>query len=177
MTTPRLARLLGSTLATAAVAVGTLAGVTGTAQADVRDTDPVHIAVFPFGKADFGGDFEHHGGSPDRPGTLSWDLTGSTVTARLKGVVFWDDLGSGGCARARLRIYDRLGAQLGSTAVAEPVCPAGGGFAQGVRVTLERSSPHAHKAVIDTQEATAKVGPWSTVGSRTVYFGQPGGVD
>ncbi|MGQ0574677.1 MAG: hypothetical protein ACT4RN_10815 [Pseudonocardia sp.] len=178
-TTTARTRLLGSALAlTAALGV---AGITaGTAHAAVVDQDSVKIAV-PLGKADFGRGL-HVGGEPTAPGTVTWrDDPGPNntrkISARLQGLVYWDDVFSGGYARVKLTLLDASGNPLvsatsGAAHRAGTMTPL---QVPAANVDLNLSHTKARFARVETQQAQSAGGPWTFVGSKQVRYGDVGG--
>lgn len=164
--------------AVTALVAGFTAATAGSAQAVVRDTDPFKIAT-QWGKADFGSG-AHVLGAPKYPGLLSWDESsdGRTVTAKLTGRVYWDDVTSGGCARVRMRLYNTSGA-LSGTVYSAAACRAGGwtGDVTSRSVNMSRASETANKVVVTTQKAPGPGGDYVNVGSVTRYWGEVNGLD
>lgn len=151
------------------IATAVLSIATSSASASVVDADTLKIWQ---GHADFGTGL-HLGGAPTGNAQLTWDKGSSTITAKLSGTVYWDDIFSGGCARVRYRLYTTSGS-IASTVYSTPVCRAGSGnpFIQPPQktYTASLSHPQAFKAHIVTQKAPGSGGPWTNDGGETRYY-------
>jgi len=119
----------------------------------------------PLSKADFGNG-THQFGQPTQDGTLTWS---GSVTAKLSGTVYMDNLLGGGCARVRMEFYPD--ASTKTTKYSAQVCRSGAWFGDvpSGGVSLSASAATAYKVVVTTQYKTYSGSAWSNTGSKTLY--------
>jgi hypothetical protein len=160
-------------IALAAAALGLMANP-ASADPPILDTDGVLING---AQVDFG-DNPHWFGSPQTPGHVTWTDSGSGITARLTGRVFFDS-GKSGCGRVRMTMYNKSGAVIGVDAggnrgstYSGRACRAGSGGLVSKYVDLPLTDPAAFKVVITTQTAPAQTSTtYQSLQSVTRYFG------
>ena len=133
--------------------------------------DPMRITLVNY---DFGAG-EHVDGEPDSCGTLTWDLTGGTITPRLTGNLYARNA-VGTEVRMRLRHRDVDGTLLASSNGAPKQVLSNDVEDNTFAINLGAySNPAIYQVDVELQQKVA--GLWETKGTDTAYIGSAAKAD
>ena len=127
------------------------------------DNVKIELVNYDFGSG------EHVSGEPEGCGTLTWDLTGGTITPRLTGNLYAKNA-IGTEVRMRLRHRDVHGTLLGTTFGATKQVTSNDVEENTFPINLGNySNPAIYQVDVELQERIG--GSWTTMGSETEHIG------